>query len=145
MTFFQQIVWFKTPHLIPLLKARYATLETNTELCTRFGAGICEAMVGCAPTEQVDSALEQLGQSSVYDYCLGLAPIQGFVSSCESSGQFAPEDSLSSVPNTRRQGARMCVSEIESATSCFISSISDYAACGAALSIHLSSMTLLVD
>ena len=120
------------PTFDTFVEARYATLETNTQLCNRFAAGICEAMLGCAPTDQVDSALEQLGQPSVYDYCLGLAPIQGFVSSCESSGQFEPEDSLTSVPNTRRQGARMCVSEIESASSCFISSISDYAACGAA-------------
>ena len=120
------------PTFDTFFEARYATLETNSELCNRFAGGICEAMLGCAPTDQVDAALESLGQPSVYDFCLGLGPVQSFVSSCESSGQFEAEDSLASVPNTQREGARMCVSEIEASSSCFISSISDYAACGAA-------------
>jgi hypothetical protein len=113
-------------------EARYATLETNNELCNRFASSICEAVLGCAPLDQVDDVLAQVGASSTQEYCLGLGPISGFVSSCESGGQFAPEDSLAAVPNTQRESARMCVAAVEESSGCFVSEIADYAVCGGA-------------
>ena len=120
------------PTFDTFIEARYATLETNSELCSRFATGICEAALGCAPTDQIDSVLAEVGAASTQEYCLGLAPISGFVSSCESGGLFAPEDSFTSVPNTQREAARMCVAEIEASSGCFVSDIADYAVCGGA-------------
>ncbi|MGC6510918.1 MAG: hypothetical protein ACON4U_21055 [Myxococcota bacterium] len=120
------------PTLDTFVEARQATLESNTELCNRFASGICEATLACAPTDQVDAVLADVGASSTQEYCLGLGPISGFVSSCESGGLFEPEESLAAVPNTQREAARMCVAAVEESTGCFVSEIADFAVCGGA-------------
>ena len=88
--------------------------ESAGELCDRMAESFCRqvetCIVGDAGGEIPDEALNTLG--TPYERCIS-DMTSSFVADCQANGLYEPGESLIQ-PNTAREGALACLSDLES-------------------------------
>lgn len=94
--------------------ARGATEESSDELCDRMAESFCRqvetCIVGDAGGEIPSEALDTLG--TPYERCIS-DMTASFVNDCQTNGLYEPGESLIQ-PNTAREGALVCLEDLES-------------------------------